>query len=116
MNFELTNLAKWFNLSVISQGKFTGYDDLTGEDYLLEVLRTEADAREKRAIAERTKQARLPTYKGFSDFDTDFQKCISREQLVTLENLEWVDQAFNLVMIGPPGTGKTHLALAVGNK
>jgi DNA replication protein DnaC len=116
MSFELTSLAKRFNLSVIAQGKFTGCDALTGEDYLLEVLRAEADAREKRAIAERTKQARLPTHKGFNDFDTDFCKCISREQLVTLENLEWVDQAFNLVMIGPPGTGKTHLALAVGNK
>jgi len=33
-----------------------------------------------------------------------------------LESLDWVDQAFNLVLIGPPGTGKTHLALAVGNK
>jgi len=33
-----------------------------------------------------------------------------------VESLEWVEQAFNLVLIGPPGTGKTHLALAVGNK
>ena len=33
-----------------------------------------------------------------------------------MESLEWLDQAFNLVLIGPPGTGKTHLALAVGNK
>jgi len=112
MNSELVSLAKRFHLSVVAQGKFP----LESEEFLLQILRSEADAREKRAIAERTKQARLPTYKGFDEFDTDFQKGITREQLTTLESLEWVDQAFNLVLIGPPGTGKTHLALAIGNK
>jgi len=117
MTSELISLAKRFHLSVISQGKFSqNRDGLTGEEYLLELLRAEADSREKLAIAERKKQARLPTYKGFKEFDTDFQKGITREQLITLESLEWVDQAFNLVLIGPPGTGKTHIALAVGNR
>ena len=117
MTSELISLSKRFHLSVVAQGKFSqSSDELTGEQYLLEVLRAEADAREKRAIAERAKQARLPTYKGFNEFDTDFQKGVTREQLVTLESLEWVDQVFNLVLIGPPGTGKTHVALAVGNK
>ena len=117
MTSELVSLAKRFHLSVLAQGKFSRTrDNLTCEEYLLDVLRAEADERERRAIAERKKQARLPTYKSFSEFDTNFQKCITREQLVTLESLEWLDQAFNLVLIGPPGTGKTHLALAVGNK
>ena len=115
MNAELVSLAKQFHLSVLSGGKFaSSHND--GEACILEVLRAEALAREKRAIAERTKQARLPTFKGFEEFDTDFQKCVTREQLAKLESLDWVDQAFNLVLIGPPGTGKTHLALAVGNK
>ena len=117
MTSELIALAKQFHLSVVSQGKLSQISaQLSGEQYLLEVLRAEADARVKRAVAERTRQARLPTYKSFNEFDTNFQKCITREQLNTLETLEWLDQAFNLVLIGPPGTGKTHLALAVGNK
>jgi len=115
MNAELISLAKQFHLSVLSGGRFASSFE-TGDACILEVLRAEAAAREKRAIAERTKQARLPTYKGFSEFDTDFQKGVTREQLTTLEALEWVDQAFNLVLIGPPGTGKTHLAIAVGNR
>ena len=117
MNHELRSLAKRFFLTTVAQGKFTpSRHDLSGEEYLLELLRTEADARDKRARADRAKQARLPTFKGFNDFDTDFQKGISRDQLLTLEKLEWLDQAFNLVLIGPPGTGKTHLSLAVANK
>lgn len=115
MKAELVSLSKQFHLSVLSGGKFVSSHE-NSEACILEVLRAEAAAREKRAIAERTKQARLPTYKGFKEFDTDFQKSITSEQLDTLESLEWVDQAFNLVLIGPPGTGKTHLALAVGNK
>ena len=115
MRAELISLAKQFHLSVLSGGKFASSYDC-GEECILEVLRAEAAAREKRAIAERTKQARLPTFKSFSEFDTDFQKCITPQQMSTLESLDWVDQAFNLVLIGPPGTGKTHLALAVGNR
>ena len=114
MNAELISLSKRFHLSVLAGGNFT-WSHENGEACTLEVLRAEAAAREKRALAERKKQARLPTYKNFKQFDTDFQKCITREQLSTLESLEWVEQAFNLVLIGPPGTGKTHLALAVGN-
>jgi DNA replication protein DnaC len=115
MKAELISLAKQFHLSVLSNGKFASSYD-SGEEAILEALRSEAAARENRAIAERTKQARLPTFKGFKDFDTDFQKSITRQQLDTLETLEWLEQAFNLVLIGPPGTGKTHLALAVGHE
>jgi DNA replication protein DnaC len=115
MTAEFTSLAKQFHLSVLSEGKFVSSFE-NSESCILELLRAEAGAREKRAMAERLKQARLPTYKGFEEFDTDFQKGVTREQLGMLESLEWVEQAFNLVLIGPPGTGKTHLALAVGNK
>jgi DNA replication protein DnaC len=117
MTPELISLAKRFHLSVVSQGRFKpSQHELNGEEYLLEMLRAEAGERDKRARAERAKQARIPTFKDFKQFDTDFQKCVTREQLDTLEKLEWVDQAFNLVLIGPPGTGKTHISLAVANK
>ncbi len=113
---EITFLAKQLRLSVLSHGKFVVNQDLSNDAFLLELLRQEVDARNKRVEAERIKQARLPAYKEFSDFDTEFQKGISKDQLDTLSRLEWLVNAFNLVLIGPPGTGKTHLALAVGNK
>lgn len=113
---RIISLAKQLRLSVLTRGKFETKEGLSNDDFLFSLLSQEVEARDKRAVAERIKQARLPDQKSFSEFDTGFQKGISREQLTTLERLEWLDKAFNLVLIGPPGTGKTHLALAIGNK
>jgi DNA replication protein DnaC len=113
---EIVSLAKQLHLGILSRGKFAPKEELSNEDFLFSLLREEVDSRDARALAERIKQARLPAFKSFDEFDTAFQKGISKEQLDTLSRLEWLDQAFNLILIGPPGTGKTHLALAVGNK
>jgi DNA replication protein DnaC len=116
VNAEIVKLAKQFHISVLSSGSIEVEQGLSNEGYLLAVLRAEACAREERAVKERLKQARFPTYKGFEEFDTDFQKGITRGQLSMLAKLEWLDALFNLILIGPPGTGKTHVALAIGNK
>ena len=116
MKAETISFAKQFNLGVLHRGKFIPAEGLSNEEYLLSIFRAEAEERQKRAEAERMKQARLPAYKGFDEFDADFQKSITREQLNTLAELEWLDQIFNVVLLGPPGTGKTHIALAIGNK
>jgi DNA replication protein DnaC len=116
MNNELISLAKQFRLSVLSSGKYIIHESMSASDCLLDVLREEAKLREKRVAAERLKQARFPTYKSFADFDTEFQKGISAKELEQLEKLEWIDSLYNVILIGPPGTGKTHIALAIGNK
>ena len=113
---ELMALAKQFHISVLTSGNFVTVEGLSNEEYLLEVLRAESKLREERATAERLRLAKLPTYKGFEEFDTDFQKGVTATQLETLSKLEWLDELFNLILIGPPGTGKTHVAIAIGNK
>jgi DNA replication protein DnaC len=113
---ELMTLAKQLHISVLTSGSFAAIEGLSGEEYLLEVFRAEAKLREERATAERLRLAKLPSYKSFEEFDTDFQKGVTANQLEMLSKLEWLDALFNLILIGPPGTGKTHIALAIGNK
>ena len=116
MRSEILTLAKQFRINVLAQESWIPDPGLSNEDYLLELLRAEARLRDERATSERLRQARLPSYKGFDEFDTDFQKGVTRQQLDTLAKLDWLDVLFNLILIGPPGTGKTHIALAIGNK
>ena len=115
-NMEIVSLAKQLRLGILAREQFVYEEGLDNQAFLLSLLRQEVQSRDKRAEAERIKQARIPAEKSFDDFDTDFQKGISKEQMDTLAKLEWLDKAFNIVLIGPPGTGKTHVALAIGNK
>jgi len=114
MNPEIISYARQFRLGILANGQFNPPEEL--EKCLLEMLRAEARSREERATGERIKRAKLPAYKGFEEFDTDFQKGISAKELEILQKLEWLDTLYNLILIGPPGTGKTHIALAIGNK
>jgi len=91
-------------------------EPVSNEDFLLKCLQDEIDYREEKARIKRVQQAQLPTFKSFEDFDTTFQKGITDWQLSQLAGLSWIEGIFNLILIGPPGTGKTHIALAIGNK
>ena len=109
--------AKQLGLSNLAKKSF-GFlkEPVTNEGFLLTCLREEIAYREEKAKIRLIKQAQLPTYKDFETFDTDFQKGISDWQLSQIAELNWIDGIYNLIMIGPPGTGKTHIALAIGNK
>ena len=116
MRSELVSLARQFRLMALHDDCSKDGFELENEAFLLKVLRREAKFREEKAAADRLKRAKFPSFKSFDDFDTDFQKGVTRKQLETLASLEWLDSLFNLILIGPPGTGKTHIALAIGNK
>jgi DNA replication protein DnaC len=116
VNPEIISYAKQFRLGILANGQFSPPEDLGNQEYLLEMFRAEAKSREERATADRIKKAKLPAYKGFEEFDTDFQNGVSAKELEILAGLEWLDTLYNLILMGPPGTGKTHIALAIGNK
>ncbi|WP_300347457.1 ATP-binding protein [uncultured Oscillibacter sp.] len=61
----------------------------------------------------RRKRANLPAEKTLDSFDFGFQRSVSREQMLRLSDMTWVEQAFNICFLGPPGAGKTHLALSL---
>lgn len=109
--------AKQLRLNNLSNKTFDFLSEpVSNEVFLKNCLQEEVMHRDEKAKKRRIRQACLPTYKGFEEFDTDFQKGISDWQLKQLSDLNWIDGIYNLIMIGPPGTGKTHIALAIGNK
>ena len=80
-------------------------------DYLLEQERKHRDAA---AIDRRMKSAVFPVIKTLGDFDFDFQPSIERSVIEDLTTLRFVHNAENVVLLGPPGVGKSHLATALG--
>ncbi|MDF2597040.1 MAG: IstB binding protein [Clostridia bacterium] len=64
----------------------------------------------------RRRRANLPSIKTIESFDFGFQKSVSKEQLLRLSDMTWVEQIFNVCFLGPPGIGKTHLAISLGVK
>lgn len=82
-------------------------------DFLLEVLSAEADARRQRYLKTRLQLAHLPFVKTFEQFDFSFQPSIDERQIRELRTLRFVHEASNVILLGPPGVGKTHLAVAL---
>lgn len=64
----------------------------------------------------RRRRANLPSIKTLENFDFGFQKSVPKEQMLRLSDMTWVEQIFNVCFLGPPGIGKTHLAISLGVK
>jgi DNA replication protein DnaC len=84
--------------------------------FLLQALETEWQGRYQRGIEARLRQARFPWLKTLDQFEYDFQPSLDRRQVRELAGLSFVERAHNVVLLGPPGVGKTHLAIALGVK
>lgn len=83
-------------------------------EFLDHLLATEIAARTERDIAMKTKLAHFPALKTLDQFDFGFQPTINERQVRELATLRFLRQGENLLLLGPPGTGKTHLAIAFG--
>ncbi|KKH07668.1 hypothetical protein DU62_03995, partial [Methanosarcina mazei] len=80
-------------------------------DYLFE---QEKKHREAAAIERRMKSAGFPVKKMLEEFDFEFQSSINKKVIEDLATLRFVHNAENIVLLGPPGVGKSHLAIALG--
>jgi DNA replication protein DnaC len=89
------------------------------EDYktfLTQALSTEWQGRYQRGIEARLRLARFPWVKTLDQFDFDFQPSLDRKQVRELAGLSFVERGHNVIILGPPGVGKTHLAIGLAVK
>jgi len=85
-------------------------------EFLSEALAAEWQGRHLKGVESRLAQARLPWVKTLEQFDFAFQPSIDRKVVRGLAGLAFVERAENVVLLGPPGVGKTHLAIALAVK
>jgi DNA replication protein DnaC len=89
---------------------------LSYEAFLTQVLQKEVETRYERAEQRRFRKARLPFAGRLETFDFRFQPSVSERLLRELAGLPFMETATNIVLVGPPGVGKTHLACALSDK
>jgi len=77
------------------------------------VLGAQINLRNNRRLQAAMRSSRLPAVKTLSDFDFSFQPSLKREQIESLATLGFVERRENVVFLGPPGVGKTHLAIGL---
>ena len=88
----------------------------TYETFLERALCAELEGREQKAMARRLKAARIPSTKTLDGFDFSFQPTLSERRLREVADLSFVRTCTNIVFLGPPGTEKTHLSLALADR
>ena len=79
------------------------------ELFLLEEQRLRVEKQNRN----RRRKANLPVEKTLASFDFGFQRSVSKEQMLRLSDMTWLEQAFNICFLGPPGVGKPHLAISL---
>jgi DNA replication protein DnaC len=90
--------------------------DLAYKDFLEAALETEWKGRHLKGVEARLAMARFPWVKTIEQFDFGFQPSLDRKVIRELAGLSFVERAENVILLGPPGVGKTHLAIALGVK
>lgn len=83
-------------------------------EFLDKLLQAEMRGRSERDVAMKTRMARFPFVKTFDQFDFTFQPSVNEKQVRELATMRFVAHGENVLLLGPPGVGKTHLAVALG--
>lgn len=121
---ELTYERVHTHLSRLKLQRMAQYVDTVAEEaakhewtylaFLDRLLDLEASARYERDVAMKTKLAHFPFIKTLDEFDFSFQPSINERQVRELVTMRFLAHGENILLLGPPGVGKTHLAIALG--
>jgi DNA replication protein DnaC len=91
-------------------------ESLSYLDFLKLLMEDESSNREQNSYKKRYAKAKLPAYKTVEDFDFNFQPSVDKRLINDCATCNFIQEKKNLVFIGNPGTGKTHLSIAIGIK
>ncbi len=89
-------------------------ESISYEKFLEELLKCEIKGREEKRFERRLKHAEFPEYKTLDEFDLKEQTTLSKKQFNQLRELSWIEQGYNLILLGPTGVGKTFLSIGIG--
>lgn len=98
-------------LAVAREAEAVGKGPLAFLEALLEL---EVNSRQERRLAERLRDARFPAMKGLEAFEFAAVPSLNKAQVLALARSEYVAKRHNVILLGNPGTGKTHLAIGLG--
>jgi len=106
---RLSGMAQRLNVRI----QEASANELSHLDFLQNLVTDELSIRKDRLLQRRLKQAQLPELKTLDQFDFSFNPSINRAQIKQLAACAFVSRADNILLLGPPGVGKTHLAVAL---
>lgn len=118
---RIANLCDQLSLSAMTDH----YDSLAQQaiqkeqsyvDFLEQLLQTEHQARQQRTRQTLTRLAGFPAIKTLEDYDFNFAVGVAKKQVMELASLTFIERRDNIILLGPSGVGKTHLACALGYK
>lgn len=92
------------------------HSKLQYEEYLSLLLEEELRGKTERSVKTKVYKARFPFVKNLEEFDFSFQPGLGEKEVLRLGSLEFIETKGNVLFLGPPGVGKTHLAVALGTK
>jgi len=107
---ELLQLERRLD-SILEQKEFT---EKIFKEQINILLEEEVVFRQERAIKMRLKLAKFPVLKTIDNFDFSFQPDMDKEGIMSLFSLKFIEEKSNIILIGPSGVGKTHLAISLG--
>lgn len=116
---KLLNNLEYLNLIKVKEN-LDKYIDLVNDkeksfvDSIYELTNLEVNFVKAKRMTSSIKVANFPYLKTFEDYDFSFQPCLNKEKILDLKNLRFIDNHENILFVGSPGVGKTHLATAIG--
>lgn len=108
--FKLSGMVKTLELRL----KQAEEDSMAASEFLALLLEDEINQRTDNRRSRLYTSARLPFEKGLEDFDFSFQPSLKKQEILELATCRFLEKKTNILFIGQPGTGKTHLSVALG--